>query len=83
MYLANAYPNSDLSAGALMAIAFTMVAVLAFWLAAVFLAARSSEKDSRPADTHLPVVVKPDEAGKDEHSEAGPATADQRHGAAA
>jgi hypothetical protein len=34
------YPNSALSAGALMAIAFTVVAAMAIWLGAVYYAAR-------------------------------------------
>jgi hypothetical protein len=34
------YPNSELSAGALMAIAFTVAVAMAIWLGAVYYAAR-------------------------------------------
>ena len=40
MTYASAYPNSDISAGAMAAIAVVMVAVLAFWLIMVYVAAR-------------------------------------------
>ena len=62
MFYASAYPNSDLSAGALAAIAVVMTAVLAFWLIMVFLAAREPRK--RPA---TPVAAAPDDVTEDEH----------------
>jgi hypothetical protein len=40
MNLASAYPNSDISAAAMAAIAVVMLAVLAFWLVMVYVAAR-------------------------------------------
>lgn len=40
MIYASAYPNSDISAGAMTAIAVVMIAVLAFWLIAIYVAAR-------------------------------------------
>jgi hypothetical protein len=84
MYLANAYPNSALSAGALMAIAFVMVGVLAFWLIMVYVADRQgARRDVPQAENHLEPVAGQDEVAEDEHSEAGPAPAGQRHGAAA
>lgn len=73
MYLANAYPNSAISAGAMMAIAFVMVGVTGIWLAMVYLADRQSHP--KPMAEH--------DIAEDEHSEAGPATAGQRREAAA
>lgn len=82
MYLANAYPNSAISAGALMAIAFVMVGVLAFWLVMVYLADKSGEKDAKQADSRLK-VAEPDHAAEDEHRGTGPAPADHAHSTAA
>jgi hypothetical protein len=71
MYLANAYPNSALSAAALMVLGFVMVGALALWLGLVFLADRkSTAKEARQADSYLAVVAQPPEA-EDGHSEAG------------
>ena len=84
MNLASAYPNSAISAGAMMAIAFVMVAVLAFWLIMVYAADRQGSKDNaRTVDSHLTPVAGPHEEAEDRQSEAGTAPADQRHGAAA
>ncbi len=48
MYLASAYPNSDLSALTMTIIAVVMAAALAVWLGLVFLAARPPrERQSR------------------------------------
>jgi len=47
MVYASAYPNSDISIGAMTAIAVVMIAVLAFWLVMVYVAAR--EPRSKPA----------------------------------
>jgi len=79
MYLANAYPNSAISAGAMTAIALVAVGTLAFWLVMMFLAGTSSQKDARQAGGRLTIVAK---AAEDERSEAGPAPAG-RQGAAA
>lgn len=82
MYLANAYPNSALSAGALTAIALVIVAVLAFWLIMVYVADRPGrEKNVRENQSTQP-VAELDEATQDRHSEASPAPAVHQHGAA-
>lgn len=44
MNLASAYPNSNLSAGALTALILVVLGALAFWLIAVFIAAREPRK---------------------------------------
>lgn len=41
---ASAYPNSDLSIGAMTAIAVVTIAVLAFWLIMVYVAAREPHR---------------------------------------
>ena len=51
MYLASAYPNSALSLGPMMAIAFVAVATLACWLILVFVAARDARRAARLAGT--------------------------------
>jgi hypothetical protein len=43
-FYASAYPNSDISAGAMAAIAIVMVAALACWLVMVYVAAREPRK---------------------------------------
>jgi hypothetical protein len=58
MDLANAYPNSDISAGAMTAIAVVMVAVLVFWLVAVYVAAREPERERKGDDEHKGTVLK-------------------------
>ncbi|HET9079733.1 MAG TPA: hypothetical protein VFO01_04355 [Trebonia sp.] len=84
MYLASAYPNSAISAGAMMAIAFVMVSVLAFWLIMVYVADRQGGKPAaRQADSRLTPVAGQEEVAEDEHSEAGSAPAGERRGAAA
>ncbi|HVT68093.1 MAG TPA: hypothetical protein VHF26_10120, partial [Trebonia sp.] len=85
MYLANAYPNSAVSAGAMMAIAFVMVGVLAFWLVMVYLAARdkSGGKHGGQVETPAGAVAQPEEAAEDERSEARRAPAGSRHATAA
>lgn len=52
MNLADAYPNSDISAGAMTVIAVVMVAVLVFWLLMVYVAAREPERKHRGEDEH-------------------------------
>lgn len=85
MYLANAYPNSALSAATLTVIALVMAGTLVIWLVMVFLADRpgSGKAAARQADGRLAVVERPERAAQDEHSEAGHASAGSRHGAAA
>jgi hypothetical protein len=58
MILADAYPNSDISAGAMTAIAVVMVAVLVFWLVMVYVAAREPERDHKGDDEHEGMVLK-------------------------
>ncbi len=82
-YLASAYPNSALSAGALTAIALVAAATLALWLVLVFRAEKSNEKNARRAHSHLTVMAQSDDAAEDRTSEAGTASADRPHGAAA
>ena len=83
MYIASAYPNSALSAGALAAIALVAAATLALWLVLVFLAEKNNEKNARQAHSHLAAVAQSDDAAEDRTSEAGTAPADRPHGAAA
>lgn len=83
MYLASAYPDSAISAGAMTAIAVVMVAVLFFWLIMVYVADRQGAKENaRKADGHITPVAGKDEVA-DEQGEGGTATAGQRRGAAA
>lgn len=58
MNLASAYPNSDISVGAMTAIAVVMVAVLAFWLVAVYVAAREPRAGHKGEDGHKGTVLK-------------------------
>ena len=58
MNLASAYPNSAISAGAMMAIAFVMVGVLVFWLVMVYVAAREPERKHKGEDEHKGTVLK-------------------------
>jgi hypothetical protein len=84
MYLASAYPDSAISAGAMTAIAVVMVAVLAFWLIMVYVADRQgARKSPQQAASHLTPVAGKDEVAQDEQGEGGTATAVQRRGAAA
>ncbi len=85
MNLASAYPNSDISAGAMMAIAFVMVAVLTFWLVMVYVAAREPRRPrgQRAGAGGGAAVAAPDETAEDEHSEADRHRIAREHGAAA
>lgn len=85
MYLADAYPNSDISAGAMMAIAFVMVAVLAFWLIMVYVAAREPRqpRGQQAGTQDASAAAAPDGTAADEHSEAGQHRMAREHGAAA
>lgn len=71
MVYASAYPNSDISAGAMVAIAVVMVAVLAFWLVMVYIAAREPRKPRargrRLAAPGRPAVAAPDDLTENEH----------------
>ena len=58
MDLASAYPNSDISAGAMTVIAVVMVAVLVFWLVMVYEAAREPERGHKGEDEHKRTVLK-------------------------
>jgi len=71
MNLASAYPNSDISVGAMTAIAVVMSAVLAFWIIMVFVAAREPRRaHEKPmaADRGISVAA-PDDLAEDEHKE--------------
>jgi hypothetical protein len=68
MFYASAYPNSDLSAGAMAAIAVVMVGVLAFWLVMVYVAAREPRKSGQqPGTSADAAVAAPDDLAEDEH----------------
>jgi sugar phosphate permease len=83
MNLADAYPNSALSVGALMAIAFTMAIVLAIWLIMVFRADGKPQADGKPeADSH-PKVAEPAATSEDKHNDRGQAQAGRREGVSA
>jgi hypothetical protein len=82
MELASAYPNSELSAGAMVAIVVVMAGGLIAWLVLVFLADRkTSELSARRAQPAAPApatvaaagadVTGPDDTTEDEASEAG------------
>lgn len=77
MNLASAYPNSALSAGALMAIAFTMAIVLAIWLIMVFRA----DSQPKPKADSQPEVAEPTQTSEDKHNDAGQVQAGSREGA--
>ena len=84
MNLATAYPSDVISPLMMAAIILAVAVGLGAWLILVFLADRSSSaKGTRQVDTPTPVPATPDRAAEDEHSEAGPAPLDARHGAAA
>jgi hypothetical protein len=82
MYLASAYPNSALSAGALTVLALVMALSLALWLILVFRADSGSARDTQRVKRRLNVAA-PEETAEDEHSDADHVPADRRHGAAA
>lgn len=88
MDLATAYPNSAISAGAMLVIALVMTGSLALWLALVFLADRKSARLSAPRAWHPaavagPGLAGPDETAEDEQDEAGPGDTGARRQAAA
>jgi heme/copper-type cytochrome/quinol oxidase subunit 2 len=58
MNLASAYPNSDISAGAMTAVAVVMVAVLVFWIVMVYVAAREPKREHKREDEHKGTVLK-------------------------
>jgi hypothetical protein len=58
MNIADAYPNSDISAGAMTVIAVVMVGVLVFWLVMVYVAAREPERRHKGEDGHKGTVLK-------------------------
>ena len=69
MNIASAYSNSDISIGAMTAIAVVMSVVLAFWIIMVFVAAREpgrSRGKPMAADRGIPVAT-PDDLAEDEH----------------
>ena len=77
MTYASAYPNSDISAGAMAAIAIVMVAALACWLIMVYVAAREPRKpppagqQAGPATTEpASTVTAPDALTENKHREA-------------
>lgn len=84
MYLASAdYPNSDISTGAMVAIAVVMASVLLFWLGSVYLAERNSQARARRARMSGPVLAPGSSAADDGHSGAdGDGEASQRATAA-
>jgi hypothetical protein len=84
MYLASAaYPNSDISAGAMTLIAVVMAGVLLFWLGSVYLAERNGQARARQARNSHPVLTPQGHAADDEHSGADGGGEASRRGAAA
>ena len=83
MNLADAYPNSALPVGALLAIALTMAVVLVIWLIMVFRADSQPKADSRPKADSEPKVAEPAATSEDKHNDPGHAQADSREGASA
>jgi hypothetical protein len=76
-FYASAYPNSDISAGAMAAIAIVMVAVLACWLVMVYVAAREPRKprltgqQAEPGtEVAAPGSAGPGDLAEDKHREA-------------
>jgi hypothetical protein len=59
MTYASAYPNSDISAGAMAAIAIVMVAALACWLIMVYVAAREPRKPPPAGQQAEPATTEP------------------------
>jgi hypothetical protein len=89
MDLASAYPNSAISAGAMLAIALVTAGSLAIWLVMVFLADRkttdvSARRAPQPvAAAAGPALAGTDETAEDEQDEAGYRDATGRRQAAA
>ncbi len=78
MFMASAYPSSEISALAMMAIAFVMAGVLALWLGMVFIADRQSGKpDRKQSRGYTTTVAAPGKTTEDGRSEP------ESHGAAA
>ena len=71
MNLASAYPNSDISAGAMAAIAIVAVAALACWLVMVYVAAREPRKPrltgQQAEHGGATPVAAPDDVAEDGH----------------
>jgi len=72
MLYASAYPNSDISAGAMAAIAIVAVAALACWLVMVYVAAREPRKPRLTGQQAEPgtTVAAPGDLAEDKHKEA-------------
>jgi hypothetical protein len=74
MPYASAYPNSDISAGAMAAIAIVAVAALACWLVMVYVAAREPRKPRLTGQQAEPggatTVAAPGDLAEDKHREA-------------
>jgi hypothetical protein len=85
MYLASAYPSDVISPWKMAAIVLAVAIGLGAWLIFVFIADRQGgrKKMTRHADVPTPVPAALDPAAEDEHSRAGHAPVDGRHGAAA
>jgi hypothetical protein len=84
MHLADAYPSDVISPLMMAAIILAVAVGLGAWLILVFLADRqSSARQTRQADRPTPVPAAPRREAEDEHSEAGRAPVEGRHGAAA
>ena len=83
MNLADAYPNSALPVGALLAIALTMAVVLVIWLIMVFRADRQPKAGSQPKADSQPKVTGPAATSEDKHNDTGQAEAGRREGVSA
>jgi hypothetical protein len=74
MVYASAYPNSDISAGAMTVIAVVMVGTLVFWLAMVYVASREPRKPrltgQQAGPGGAPAVAAPGDQTEDEHGRA-------------
>jgi hypothetical protein len=82
MYLASAYPNSDLSAGDLTLLALVMVLSLAVWLIVVFRADRQRPTATKRTKSSLNVAALSATA-EDKQGDVSHVPADHQHGAAA
>lgn len=89
MNLADAYPNSALPVGALLAISLTMAVVLAVWLIMVFRADSQPKVDgppkvdNQPEGDSQPKVAELEATSEDKHNDTGHAEADRREGVSA